>query len=191
MRCSRRASSTSASSPCARRRNTCARAASRCGCEGLARRSPVEWRGPDSGCCPGNLFRKSAHRRLDEPRRLAADRGAKRSGVLVALAQEALAQGRGIRPRAKAGRAAPGLRRRRGAAQGRAGGRHRLPYRPRKLLFPQTREREMGDRGSGAQGSCPHLQKMKHGLAETLERIAETIKTRKAGDPAKSYVAKL
>jgi phosphoribosyl-ATP pyrophosphohydrolase len=32
---------------------------------------------------------------------------------------------------------------------------------------------------------------MKHGLAETLERIAETIKTRKAGDPAKSYVAKL
>jgi phosphoribosyl-ATP pyrophosphohydrolase len=32
---------------------------------------------------------------------------------------------------------------------------------------------------------------MKHGQAEVLERIAETIKARKAGDPAKSYVAKL
>ena len=32
---------------------------------------------------------------------------------------------------------------------------------------------------------------MKLGLAETLERIAEAIKNHKAGDPAKSYVAKL
>jgi phosphoribosyl-ATP pyrophosphohydrolase len=32
---------------------------------------------------------------------------------------------------------------------------------------------------------------MKHGQAEILERIAETIKARKAGDPARSYVAKL
>jgi phosphoribosyl-ATP pyrophosphohydrolase len=32
---------------------------------------------------------------------------------------------------------------------------------------------------------------MKQGLAETLERISETIKRRKTGDPAKSYVAKL
>ena len=32
---------------------------------------------------------------------------------------------------------------------------------------------------------------MKTGLAETLERIAETINERKGGDPEKSYVAKL
>jgi phosphoribosyl-ATP pyrophosphohydrolase len=32
---------------------------------------------------------------------------------------------------------------------------------------------------------------MKPGLAQTLERISETIKQRKTGDPAKSYVAKL
>ena len=32
---------------------------------------------------------------------------------------------------------------------------------------------------------------MKPGLAETLERIAATIESRKSGDPTKSYVAKL
>ena len=32
---------------------------------------------------------------------------------------------------------------------------------------------------------------MKPGLAETLERIATTIESRKSGDPAKSYVARL
>ena len=32
---------------------------------------------------------------------------------------------------------------------------------------------------------------MKPGLAETLERIAAIIESRKSGDPAKSYVAKL
>ena len=32
---------------------------------------------------------------------------------------------------------------------------------------------------------------MKPGLYQTLERIAETIETRKSGDPRKSYVAKL
>ena len=32
---------------------------------------------------------------------------------------------------------------------------------------------------------------MKPGLAETLERIAATIESRKSGDPAKSYVARL
>ncbi|HVB47345.1 MAG TPA: phosphoribosyl-ATP diphosphatase [Burkholderiales bacterium] len=32
---------------------------------------------------------------------------------------------------------------------------------------------------------------MKRGLYETLERIAATIEQRKAGDPAKSYVARL
>src|SRR5260221_11670043 len=50
----------------------------------------------------------------------------------------------------------------------------------------------MGGGGSGAAGSVDHLrQKMKTGLAETLERIAATIEARKGGDPAKSYVAKL
>ena len=32
---------------------------------------------------------------------------------------------------------------------------------------------------------------MKTGLSETLERLAATIESRKGGDPAKSYVAKL
>ena len=32
---------------------------------------------------------------------------------------------------------------------------------------------------------------MKPGLAETLERIAEVIESRRGGDPAKSYVARL
>ena len=32
---------------------------------------------------------------------------------------------------------------------------------------------------------------MKPGLAETLQRIAATIESRKSGDPTKSYVAKL
>jgi len=49
----------------------------------------------------------------------------------------------------------------------------------------------MGGDGAGTQGSVAHLQKMKTGLYETLERIAATIEERKGGDPAKSYVAKL
>jgi phosphoribosyl-ATP pyrophosphohydrolase len=49
----------------------------------------------------------------------------------------------------------------------------------------------MGHDGSGAEGSGGHLQKMKTGLYETLERIAATIEERKAGDPQSSYVAKL
>ena len=46
----------------------------------------------------------------------------------------------------KVRRGAPRLRRRRGAAQGGAGRRHRLPHRPRELLLPQTREWEMDRR---------------------------------------------
>src|SRR5689334_9967080 len=49
----------------------------------------------------------------------------------------------------------------------------------------------MGDGGSGAEGSEAHLQEMKLGQAETLERIAAAINERKGGDPEKSYVAKL
>src|SRR3982751_2362766 len=49
----------------------------------------------------------------------------------------------------------------------------------------------MGGDGSGAEGSRAHLQKMKPGMYETLERIAASIEERKNGDPEKSYVAKL
>src|SRR5258706_13479877 len=45
----------------------------------------------------------------------------------------------------------------------------------------------MGDDGSGAQGSCGHLQKM----SDILERLARTIEERRGADPDKSYVARL
>src|SRR5262245_63541129 len=132
---------------------------------------------------------------MDEPRCAAADRREEGGGLLFAFAQEAVAQGRGVRPCAEGEGNPHRLRQRRGAAAGGAGRRHRLPYGARALLLPQTREREVGGDGSGAERSEAHLQEgtgdMKPGLYETLERIAKTIEERKGGDPDKSYVAKL
>src|SRR6185312_7690293 len=92
---------------------------------------------------------------MDEPRIDAdhADRGT--CLLLVALARQIVAQGREFRPGATSCRAAPRLRRRHGAADGRAGG-GRLPYRPPQLLFPRVARRRLGgDReASGFAGSA-------------------------------------
>src|SRR6185503_6617693 len=142
---------------------------------------------PDSRDHPGVLDGTRADPRLDEPRGPDAHGGQGRGGVLVALAQEALAQGRGIGPHAEGARTASGLCFRCDPAPGGPGGRHRLPHRARELFFPQTRKREMGDDGPGAQGSGGHLQKM----SDILERLARTIEERKGADTDKSYVARL
>ncbi len=55
-------------------------------------------------------------------------------------------------------------------------------------LFPKTREREMGDGRSGAEGSGAHLQEK---MKDILQRIADSIEERKSADPKKSYVASL
>src|SRR3954465_14390668 len=49
----------------------------------------------------------------------------------------------------------------------------------------------MGGNRSCGEGSVAHLQEMKTGLAETLERIAATIEERKKADAKTSYVARL
>src|SRR5438105_2138196 len=160
-RCSRRASFISANSPCARRRSTCAAAASRSACERMARRGAVERAGARSRCHAGFCFGQGARPRVDEPRGAGKDGGGRGGRLLVALAQETLAKGRAVRPRAEAARSAHRLRRRCAAAQGGAGGRHFLPYRPRELLLQKTAQREVGGDRSGAEGSEAHLQEMK------------------------------
>src|SRR6267378_3604815 len=191
MPCWRPASSILANSPCARRRSTCGAAASRSAYERMARRGAVERAGADSRRRAGFFFGQGADRRVDEPRSAGKNSGGPGSRLLVALAQEAMAKGRAIRPRAKAARSAHRLRRGCPAAQGGAGGRHCLPYRPRELLLQKTAEREVGGDRSGAEGSVADLQKMKPGLYATLERIAATIEERKHGDVKTSYVARL
>src|SRR5438270_726731 len=161
MRCSRRASSILANSPCARRKSTCAAAASRSACERMARRGAVERAGARSRGHAGFFLGQGARGRVDEPRSAGKDGGERGSRLLVALAQEALAKGRAIRPRAKAARSAHRLRRRCAAAQGGAAGRHCLPHRPRELLLQKTARREVGGDRSGAEGSVAHLQEMK------------------------------
>src|SRR5437588_1284208 len=161
MRCSRRASSILANSPCARRKSTCAAAASRSACERMARRGAVERAGARSRGHAGFFLGQGARGRVDEPRSAAKHGGERGSRLLVALAQETLAKGRAIRPRAKAARSAHRLRRRCAAAQGGAGGRHCLPHRPRELLLQETGEREVGGDRSGAEGSVAHLQELR------------------------------
>src|SRR5258706_2162979 len=153
----------------------------------MVERSALERAGADPGSDTGVHDRQGPHARVDEPGGADADRGEGRGGVLVAFAQEALAQGRGIRTHAESARAAPRLRLGRDPAARGPGRRHRLPHRARELFFPQTRKREIGDDGPGAQGPGGHLQTM----SDILERLARTIEERRGADPDKSYVARL
>src|SRR5690606_1562486 len=111
---------------------------------------------------------------------------------------QVVAQGRRVRPSAGGARAAPGLRRRRHPAEGRAGGRHRLPYRPRKLVLPPAgRGAEpvpLEHHRPRAQRPRAHLQMNHDTSADILSRLAETLESRlpaRGGDPAASYSAKL
>src|SRR5581483_2044008 len=135
----------------------------------------------------GRRDAQGADPRVDEPRVAREDRRHRRGALLVALAPQALAQGRGIGPRAEGARGTHRLRRGRGAARGRAGGRNRLPHGPRALLLPQARRPALGrDRGGRAR-SPGDLQEM----SDILERLADVVESRKAGDPDVSYVARL
>src|SRR5438552_8213245 len=151
----------------------------------------MERAGADPRRHAGFFLGQGAHRRVEEPGGAGGDGGGPGGGLLVALAEETLAQRRGVRACPKSARSAHRLRRGCAAAQGGAGGRHCLPYRPRELFLQKTAEREVGGDRSSAGGSVADLQKMKPGLYATLERIAATIEERKHGDAKTSYVARL
>src|SRR5690606_6683262 len=154
---------------------------------------------PDSRHRPGRRKRPDPHGGLDEPRRARRNRRHRARGLLVALAPAPVAQGRGIRAYAGRARIAPGLRRRRGPAQGPPARRHRLPYRPRELLLPPPgrclRRGFLGHRRPRPERPGTHLQMTAPAAgADTLARIADTLATRRpdqGGDPQTSYVAKL
>src|SRR3989442_8695040 len=50
------------------------------------------------------------------------------------------------------------------------------------LLFPEARQRALGDGGAGDQGSEGNIRTM----SDILERLADVVESRKAGDPEKS-----
>src|SRR5438270_10285281 len=83
-RYSRRASFISANSPCARRRSTCAAAASRSAYERMARRGAVERAGARSRRHAGFCFGQGARPRVDEPRGAGKNGGDRGSRLLVA-----------------------------------------------------------------------------------------------------------
>src|SRR5438132_14141806 len=157
----------------------------------MGRWGAVERAGADPRRHAGFFLGQGAHRRVDEPGSAGKDGGEPGGGLLVALAQETLAQGRGFRARAKSARSAHRLRRGCAAAQGGAGGRHCLPYRPRELFLQKTAELEVGGDRSAAEGSVADLQKMKPALYAKLQRIAATNEETNHGDLKTSYVARL
>ena len=95
---------------------------------------------------------------------LAQHRRARRGGLLEPLARAPVEEGRGERQRPEGARAAPRLRQRRRAAQGRAdrpaAGRadDRLPHRPALLLLPALRDGAWQTGRSGLERSRTHLQ---------------------------------
>src|SRR5262249_39785478 len=124
-----------------------------------------------------------------EPRGAQQDGADRRGPLLVALAPEALAQGRGFGPRAEGEVDPDRLRRGHDTAGGRAGGRHCVPHRASFVLLPEARR--IGGAGGRPrpQGSQGHLRRMSD--ADTLQRLGETTAARRGADPASSYVASL
>src|SRR5471030_3224750 len=172
----------------------------------MAEENPVGRARPGAGHRPGSGQQRCVDVRLDEPRRASQDGRAGRGRLLEPLAQEAVAQGRGVRPRAEGAGNPPRLRRRRGAAEDRTGRRHRLPYRPPFLLLPEVRRRRAGRRlaehRAGAERPVRNLHPRHRGenqskeidMSTILDRLADIIESRKlanGGDPATSYTSKL
>ncbi len=126
-RCSRRASSTSASSPCAQAKEYM-RAARHRGAAVSATMADdqLRWdeRRPGAGDRAGRDERRVLMVAWMNRERCARPCEQRRGGLLVALAQAPVAQGRGIGPRAEGAASAPGLRRRRdpAARSSRSGG---------------------------------------------------------------------
>src|SRR3989442_4605994 len=55
------------------------------------------------------------------------------------------------------------------------------------LLFPEARQRALGGGGARDQGPEGNIRTM----SDILERLADVVESRKAGDPEKSYVSRL
>src|SRR5258705_13194450 len=153
----------------------------------MARSDKVGRTGPRPRDRPGGVHGQGADARLDEPRVARQDRGDRRSALLVALADAPVEKRRAVRKRADGARDPPRLRRGRGAAQGGAERRNRLPHRKAQLFFPEARQRARGDGGTGHQGPERKIRTM----SAILERLADVVESRKAGDPEKSYVSRL
>src|SRR5713101_373368 len=136
---------------------------------------------------PGNVHQQGADARLDEPRVACEDRVNRRGALLVALANAPVEKRRAVRTRAEGPRDPARLRRGRRAAQGGAGRRNRLSYRKAQLLLPEAPGRALGHGGAGDQGPQGNLRAM----SDILERLADVVESRKAGDPEKSYVSRL
>src|SRR5690606_9288745 len=122
-----------------------------------ARRSAVGRPGPRAGDRAGSRYRQDPDGRLDEPRSAGRDGGQPARRLLVSLARAALAQGRGVRTRATASRAAARLRRRRHRPGRRAAGWNRLSHESAFLLLPALLTWRLEDRRAGAEGSRGYL----------------------------------
>src|SRR5580698_1058787 len=132
---------------------------------------------------------------MDGPRGLAQDHRTEARGVLLALAQAPVVQGRGIGACPARARSPAGLRRRRRVAESGTGVGDCVPYRPPFVLFPEIRgigsERRLGRDRTGLERPRAHLQIMTQSTQDTLLRLAAIIDSRKGGDPEQSYVSRL
>src|SRR5215831_261687 len=112
----------------------------------------MEQRRTGAGDRAGYDRRGSAHAGLDESGGALAHCANGTRALLVAFAREALAKGRALGPRAENPRDPPRLRQRCDPTRGGTGGRHRLSYRPETVFLPETGERYLARRRTGAQG---------------------------------------
>src|SRR3989338_1323898 len=95
----------------------------------------------------GRRDRAGADGGMDGSRCPEADLAERRGGILVAFAQEVVAQGRGIRAYPESEGNPAGLRWRCDTDAGRTARRYRLSYRARKLFLPSSGKRTVGGNG--------------------------------------------
>src|SRR5271169_3217935 len=121
----------------------------------------MERRRPGPRDRAGGWDRNGADPGVDESRRARAHRGEPGGALLVAIAGQALAQGRDVGPRATRERNTTRLRQRRNPANRRTKGWHRLSYGPASLFLPAPGGRRVARGGPRAQGPQDNLRKMR------------------------------
>src|SRR5258708_3270751 len=124
---------------------------------------------------------------MDEPRVSRENRCERRGALLVAFARSPVEEGRAVGARSASPRNPARLRRGRRSAQGRTGRRNRVSHRAAHLFLSAARKREMGRRRAGDPRPKGYLRDM----SDILERLADVLESRKAGDPETSYASRL
>ncbi len=172
----------------ASRGSRCGYGASECDMSELAEQGELVGGRAGAGHCARCGDRARVDGGMDEPRSIEADEPEKRGDLLVAFAQEAVAQGRGIRSYPEGERDTTRLRCRCDPAASGTTRRHCLSYRTRKLFLQQTGERCLAGDRCGAEESRRDIQEMSNDI---LQRLTETLEARKSAAPESSYAAKL